>query len=316
MKRKIIAIIVILILIAVLVAGCAGADGERGLTGPPGPQGKQGIQGEVGPQGKVGPRGPSGAKGPQGEPGEQGEQGIQGEDGDRGLAGPRGPTGPKGDPGDDADCKYLEARVDELEARIDALENPTPTIDGVISPCEWTCAIVIPVALEMGNASFIAHTDYLYVLFEVIDTTDARLDENLVGNDKIGLNINPTPEGPWGKPYDIVFQTGADPAAFTTTEPTGVSSGMSDDWYTEWVVESVQDDLPEDVETMTSYSEGKRISEWKIPLASINPSVGDTLSIGGACDNLGSTEPAGGSFSYPIGLNWSDPETFVDILVW
>ena len=187
----------------------------------------------------------------------------------------------------------------------------TPTIDGVIDAGEWDGALEIPVASSMGTVKLLASTDYLYVLFDVIDTTDARLGQNLVGNDKIGLNINPTDGGPWGKPYDIVFQTGADPAAFTTTTPPGISSGMSDGWYTEWVVEGVQYDLPEDLETMTLYGGGTRISEWKVPLATIDPSMGDTLLVGGACDNLGPTEPAGGSYIYPVGLVWANASTYV-----
>lgn len=268
--------------------------------------------------------GETGETGPQGEQGIQGLQGIQGEPGladEQGPAGPRGTrgaTGARGTPGSDADCDALEDRIDELEARILALGKPTPIIDGVISPCEWTCATVIPVVGEMGTVFVIAYTDYLYVMFDVVDTTDARLGENLVGNDKIGFNINPTDGGLWGKPYDIVFQTGADPDAFTTPDPDldNSSSGQSDGWETEWVVNGVQLPLPEDLETMTLYNGGRRVSEWKIPLTTISLSVGDSIAVGGACDNLGSTEPAGGSYRYPPTLDWNDPAgTFVDILV-
>jgi len=199
-----------------------------------------------------------------------------------------------------------------LVTAVPAAASGTPTIDGVIDTGEWDGAVEIPVKDEMGTVKLLASTEYLYVLFDVIDTTDAREGENLVGNDKIGLNINPTDGGPWGKPYDIVFQTGADPDAFTTTVPSGISSGMSDGWYTEWVVEGVQYDLPEDLETMTLYSGTKRISEWKVPLATIAPAMGDTLLVGGACDNLGPTEPAGGSFKYPPDLDWGDVATYVE----
>ena len=196
-----------------------------------------------------------------------------------------------------------------------------PTIDGVISTGEWAGATVIPVASAMGNVSVIAEPPYLYVLFNVTDSTDARLGENSVGNDKIGLNINPTAGvGTWGKPYDIVFQTGADPAAFQTVPPGGVSSGMSDGWYTEWVIDGTQlMSLPGDLETKTiyNYGTGTRISEWKVPLATIAPSPGDTLKLGGACDNLHVVGGAqGNSYSFPPTLDWNDPaSTFVDILV-
>lgn len=186
-----------------------------------------------------------------------------------------------------------------------------PEVDGIVSLGEWDDATEISVAGDMGIVKVLATTDYLYVLFDVVDSTDARLGENQVGNDKIGLNINPTEGGPWGKPYDIIFQTGADPAAFTTTLPEGLSSGISDSWYTEWVIDGTQYDLPPDLDTITLYSEGMRVSEWKVPLASIDPSTGDILKVGGAADNLGDS---GNSYVYPIGLLWADVSTYVNII--
>lgn len=200
-----------------------------------------------------------------------------------------------------------------------AADPGTPVIDGIASSTEWQEATVIQVTGDMGTVKVIAYPDYLYVLFIVRDSTDARLGENTKGNDKIGFNINPTDGGEWGKPYDIVFQTGADPAAFTTVPPGGVSSGLSDDWETEWVVDGVQLDLPDDLVTKTiyDYNAGVRISEWKVPLATINPSPGTTLLVGGACDNLhvvGGDQGSG--YSFPPTLDWADPSgTFVDILV-
>jgi len=188
-----------------------------------------------------------------------------------------------------------------------------PELDGIMSLGEWDDATEIPVTGDMGIVKVLATTDYLYVLFDVVDSTDARLGENQVGNDKIGLNINPTDGGPWGKPYDIIFQTGADPAAFTTTLPEGLSSGISDSWYTEWVIDGTQYDLPPDLDTITLYSEGMRVSEWKVPLASIAPSTGDVLKVGGAADNLGDS---GNSYVYPIGLEWADTSTYVNIIVY
>ena len=189
-----------------------------------------------------------------------------------------------------------------------------PEVDGVVNLGEWDDATEILVTGDMGIVKVLATTDYLYVLFDVVDSTDARLGENTIGNDKIGLNINPTEGGPCGKPYDILFQTGADPAAFTTTLPEGLSSGMSDSWYTEWVIDGTQYDLPPDLDTITLYSEGMRVSEWKIPLVSIDPSEGDVIKIGGATDI--DVENQGLSFRYPIGLEWADVSTYVSIIVY
>jgi len=184
-------------------------------------------------------------------------------------------------------------------------------IDGILSIGEWCGATEIPVKDSMGTVWVLATVDYLYVAFDVVDSTDARKGENSVGNDKIGLNINPTPGVQWGKPCDIIFQTGADPDAFTSTVPPKISSGMSDSWYTEWVIEGTQYDLPGDLETKTLYN-GNRISEWKVPLASIAPSVGDFLAIAGATD----IDVGVGSYTYPVDLDWANLSTYVDIIVY
>jgi len=187
------------------------------------------------------------------------------------------------------------------------------TIDGVIDTEEWDGAIQIPVASGMGNVFVIAETDYLYVLFDVADSTDARLGQP-VGNDQVGLNINPTDAGNWGKPYDLVFQTGADACAFTTPVPNNPceSSGVTDGWETEWVVSGVQFSLPTDVETVTLYGGGRRISEWKVPLSSIGVSPGEEIKVGGsvATDVVGSL-----SYTYPAGLDWQDSSTFLTISI-
>ena len=207
----------------------------------------------------------------------------------------------------------LVMAVSMLAVPVSANPGP-PTIDGVVDPTdEWDGATVIDVANQMGTVSVLAYTDYLYVLFDVQDSTDARLGENLKGNDQVGLNINPTDGvGLWGKPCDIVFQTGADPAAFTTPDPNpdDSSSGVTDDWETEWCIVGSQLPLPTDVETMTLYSATTRVSEWKIPLATIAPSQGDMLKVGGAID-VGD----GSSYVYPVGLDWSVEATYVDVPV-
>ena len=165
----------------------------------------------------------------------------------------------------------------------------------------------IDVAGSMGTVKVLATTDYLYVLFDVVDSTDARLGENSVGNDQVGFNINPTVGAPWGLPCDIIFQTGADPAAWG-----GTSSGLTDDWETDWEIDGTRYDIPGDLETKTIFN-GTRISEWKIPLVSIAPSVGvgDVLKVAGAID-VGD----GTSYVYPTGLDWSIVTTYADVLVY
>jgi len=177
-----------------------------------------------------------------------------------------------------------------------------PVIDGVFSDGEWDGAIVIPVANSMGTASIIASRDYLYMMFEGDDPTDNR--ESGYGNDKLSININPTDGGPWGKPYDIIFETGTDPAAWQM--PT---CGSSDGYETNWVINGTQQSLPDDVETKTLYSGGRRVSEWKIPLATIVP-LGTTILVGGNCDNLGNT---GNGYRFPPTLEWAVASTYVEI---
>ena len=180
-----------------------------------------------------------------------------------------------------------------------------PTIDGVVTDGEWDGAVVIPVTSGMGNVSVIAYTDYLYVLFNVTDSTDARLGQNLKGNDQTSININPTDGGSWGFPYDLIFEISAD----LPWNPK-VNSGIIDGWNTRWFPNNTQEPLPGDLESATIYSGGKRITEWKLPLATINPSPGDTLKVGGAIE-VGD----GNSYVYPIGLVWDNASTYADILI-
>jgi len=177
-----------------------------------------------------------------------------------------------------------------------------PELDGVVSLGEWDDATEISVAGEMGTVKVLATTDYLYVLFDVVDSTDVRLGEGY-GDDKIGLNINPTEGGPWGFPYDVLFQTGTNPAAWQ-----GPSSGLTDDYETQWLIDGTQYDIPGDLETKTIF-DGTRISEWKVPLASMALSSGDVIKVGGATD-IEKT-----SYKYPIGLEWDDESTYINIIV-
>ncbi len=189
-----------------------------------------------------------------------------------------------------------------------------PTIDGVIISGEWDGAVEIDVASEMGTVSVIADTDYLYVLFDVVDINDARTQYvNEVGNDQISINVNPTDGGSWGFPYDLIFETSAlsstDGGHHVLPWNPKVNSGTIDGWATRWFPNDAQETLPTDLESVTTYSDGRRITEWKIPLATINP-LPSTLKVGGAID-VGD----GNSYVYPVGLNWSDPATFVDVVV-
>ena len=51
------------------------------------------------------------------------------------------------------------------------------TIDGSINPAgEWAGATIIPVASSMGTVSVITDTNFMYVLFDVIDSLTNRYD--------------------------------------------------------------------------------------------------------------------------------------------
>jgi len=180
------------------------------------------------------------------------------------------------------------------------------TIDGIKGSGEWDGAQQWSIADGMGTVYGVANGAYLNLLFEITDSTDARLGQNVHGNDQLSANINPTLGAPWGMPCDIIFQSGADCAAWG-----GVSSGTSDGWETQWQLDGVQQtSLPADLLTMTLYGGGIRTTEWQIPLASISPSVGDVLRIGGAAD-VGD----GKSYVYPVGLDWSDVDTYGQLKV-
>ncbi len=297
-----------------------------GCEGPVGPQGIQGIQGAAG---ATGSQGPQGVRGDTGEPGtgtsivwmgtatsapkswrvlnyayynsthrtsyiwdgnsweilaRDGRDGTAGTTGATGATGMTGATGPAG--------KDAE------------IPTPTPMIDGVISPGEWDGAVVIPVAGEMGTVSVIAYANYLYVLFSLLDSTDARLGQNLGGNDQISVNINPG-EGAWGFPYDIIFETSAD----LPWNPK-VNSGVINGWNTRWLPNNTQRYLPGGLESATTYTSAERVTEWKLPLTTIAPLLGETLKVGGAIE-VGDDN----SYWFPATLDWENPETFEDILV-
>ena len=184
-----------------------------------------------------------------------------------------------------------------------------PTIDGILSPGEWDCATEIPVEDDMAIVKILATVDYLYVSFDVLDSTDDRLGLPRA-NDEISININPTDGAPWGMPCDIIFKTGSNPALW------GTSSGQTDGWETEWKIDGVQQlSLPGDLETKTLYDGVNRVSEWKIPLTSMNLAPGDVFKVGGSIstDVLAYT-----NYVYPDDLDpaWADASTYEDILVY
>lgn len=175
------------------------------------------------------------------------------------------------------------------------------TVDGVIGVGEWDGEAGILIDDGMGFVMLSSTTDYLYVLFYIVDNTDARLGQNIKGNDQTSINVNPTDGGAWGFPYDLIFETSAD---FPWNPK--VNSGILDNWNTKWFPNNAQENLPNDLESVTIYSGGMRTTEWKIPLDTIGVSAGDTLKIGGAIE-VGD----GSSYVYPIGLDWGDVSTFV-----
>jgi hypothetical protein len=192
---------------------------------------------------------------------------------------------------------------------------PAPVVDGVISAGEWNGCTDINFDSAKGTACVIAYPDYMYVKYQINDPTDDRSNENSVGNDQLGLNINPSGlPGSWGKPYDIVLQTGTDPAAFTTPVPdVAGSSGLTDGWESEWVTNATWGTLPVDVQTATPYygATDLRISEWRLPLSSIaGLSSGSPLLVGGAVD-IGD----GNSYVYPVGLDWNVNATWATVTV-
>jgi len=194
-----------------------------------------------------------------------------------------------------------EGKVDTVVVTV---KKAVIKIDGFLSPYEWGSATEIPIAGEKGFVKVLATTDYLYVLFKVEDSTDAREGEEITGPDQAGINVNPSDGEAYGLPCDIIFETVVDYLAWT-----GISSGQTDGWETNWEIDDSQAGIPEDLKTKTIYSGGYRISEWKVPLATISPAVGDVLKVGGVT-NIDET-----SYRYPTGLEWGNASTYEDITV-
>jgi hypothetical protein len=174
-------------------------------------------------------------------------------------------------------------------------------IDGTVAPGEWDAATPIAVSGGKGTVSVYADPSYLFVLFNVSDSTDDRLGQNLHGNDQISINVNPTEGGSWGFPYDLIFET----SSGLPWNPK-VNSGTVDGWNSRWFPNNAQQALPAGLQSATVYAGGSRTTEWRLPLAS---SPGDVLLVGGAVD-VGD----GSSYVYPVGNAWS-PSTFTSVTV-
>jgi hypothetical protein len=180
------------------------------------------------------------------------------------------------------------------------------TIDGVMDVGEWTDATVLQVTGGQGTVSVFVDADYIYAAFDVPgDTVDGRVNYN--HGQKLGININPTPgSGNWGFPMDLIFQVSMNALPWG-----GTSAGPIDGFgATQWGVEGVdQLSLPLELQTVTLYGTGHRVTELRIPLATIAPTVGDTLWVGGAVDYFGL------SYSYPIGINFSSSTGYAPIAI-
>ena len=182
--------------------------------------------------------------------------------------------------------------------------SASPAIDGVIGAGEWDGALEIQVASSKGIVRVQATFDYLYMLLIVEDLTDNRILTSLGSNDKTSVNINPTVGASWGMPCDIIFEMGTDAASWG-----GVNANDIDGYQTNWVVDGVQKSLPTNLEAMTLFNGTHRITEWKLPLASIDPTYEDILKLGG---NFDVDERGGFKARYPVDLNWSDVSTYAD----
>jgi len=188
-----------------------------------------------------------------------------------------------------------------------------PTIDGVVTTGEWAGATEIDVTDGCnGVVKVLAYTDYLYMLLEADDSTDNRIGEGSGTNDKTSVNINPTDGEPYGMPCDIIFEMGTDAASWG-----GTNAGNIDGYATNWVINGSQVTLPTDLEAKTMYTSSRKVTEWKIPLATIAPSAGDTLVLGGNFDiDRGGTP----HYYFPDTLKggssgWADASTYAEVLV-
>jgi hypothetical protein len=267
--------------------GDKGDKGDKGVAGEPGPKGDTGDVGPAGAAGSPGATGATGAQGPKGDAGPQGVQGEQGPAGFPGLPGQQGAQGIQGIPGTPSP------------------DTLSPTIDGYVATSEWDGATVIPVSDSMGTVSVLAYSNNLYVLLELPDTTDARMGQNIKGNDQASLNVNPTDGGAWGFPYDLIFETSAD---FPWNPK--INSGDVNGWHTRWLQNDVQYYVPGGLKSATTYTGTTRITEWCLPVNWLGLSPGDPLRVGGAIE-IGN----GNSYAYPVGLVWGDVSTFTEILV-
>ena len=196
----------------------------------------------------------------------------------------------------------------------DSMNPQPPVVDGVIGAGEWAGCTSIGIASQMGSVCVLAYPNYMYVKYEINDTTDARtLYDGEVGNDQISINVNPTDgAGTWGFPYDLIFETSALDAAngghhILPWNPKVNSGTTADNWASRLLENNLQTSLlPASVQSATAYTGSQRITEWRLPMTAV--AQASSIKVGGAVD-VGD----GNSYVFPVGLDWNSSATFTTV---
>jgi hypothetical protein len=147
-------------------------------------------------------------------------------------------------------------------------------IDGTISGGEWTGATTAAIQ-RGGTAYFKADTNYVYAAFDITGWTSA-MGAASQGN-LLGFGVWKVNNGFGGT--GVEFQQSTTTAAWGG----GAASGTMNDLQSRYLINNIaQSSISADLLAKDSFATGTRVWEVRMPISSMNVSVGDSIwAIGG-----------------------------------
>jgi hypothetical protein len=173
-------------------------------------------------------------------------------------------------------------------------------IDGTISSGEWAGATTAAIQ-RGGTAYFKADTNYVYAAFDITGWTSAMgaaSQGNLLGFGVWGAN------GGFGTSDGVEFNQSTTQQAWGGEAPSGTMNGL----LSRYAINTVrQGSIPPDLLAADSFATGNRVWEVRMPISSMN------VSVGGSIWAIGSINYNGFVNWYPATSPADFPTTYVQI---
>lgn len=173
-------------------------------------------------------------------------------------------------------------------------------IDGTISSGEWAGATTAAIQ-RGGTAYFKADTNYVYAAFDITGWTSAMgaaSQGNLLGFGVWGAN------GGFGTSDGVEFNQSTTQQAWGGEAPSGTMNGL----LSRYAINTVrQGSIPPDLLAADSFATGNRVWEVRMPISSMN------VSVGGSIWAIGSINYNGFVNWYPVTSPTGFPTTYVQI---